>query len=213
MPGKTLRQIGGKPILKHLIDRIVLSGIDWPMIVCTSTLECDDPIYFFCKKEGIECFRGSHLNVASRFYEVSQKHNLDAFLRICADSPMIDGSLVSDFISLWNSGLDLLTNAHPKTYPKGQSLEIINSSFFTKHLRNFDSDSDREHVTSYFYRNLESVRFKNISFTEDLSKHSLAIDTPEDLERFNHFVKTEGESWVHYDFLKILNRYSKHVEG
>ena len=213
LPGKVMREIAGRPLLEHLIDRINLDTIDWPLIISTSSLKYDDPICDFCSVKGIECFRGSHLNVASRYHEVCKKYNLDAFLRISADSPMMDGSLVSQFIGYWRPNLDLLSNIHPRTYPKGQSLEIINSRFYSEHFHDFDSDFDREHVTPYFYRNLKSVRFENITFEENLSQYSLAIDTPEELERFDRFVNSEGDTWIKYNFREILNRYSAQVEG
>jgi len=125
---------------------------------------------------------------------------------------MIDGSLVSSFINFWDSELDLLTNVCPRTFPKGQSLEIINSSFFSRNLENLTSESDCENVTTYFYRNLASVRYKNIALKEDLSNHSLAIDTKMDLERFSQFVNAENESWIHYDFREILKRYPSILE-
>jgi spore coat polysaccharide biosynthesis protein SpsF len=129
LPGKVMREIAGKPLLENLIDRINLDTIDWPLIISTSSLKYDDPIYDFCAVKRIECFRGSHQNVESRFHEVCKKFNLDAFLRISADSPMMDGSLVSQLIGYWRSTVDLLSNIYPRTYPKGQSLEIINSWF------------------------------------------------------------------------------------
>ena len=202
-----MREIGGKTLLKHLIERINLHKVDWPIIICTSTLASDNPIQGFCEDAGVECFRGSHLDVASRLHEACQKYNLDAFLRISADSPMIDGSLVAECINCWNPSLDFLSNIHPRTYPKGQSIEIINSYFFSGHISNFTSDSDREHVTSYFYRNLELARFKKRTLKENLSHYSLAIDTPEDLKIFKCFVNAEGDSWIQYGFKEILQRY------
>jgi len=178
-----------------------------PIIVCTSDLSADKPITDLCSDLKIECFRGSHLNVASRFYEICKSNNLDAFVRICADSPMIDGALMKSMINLWKPDLDLLTNKSPRSFPKGQSIELVNRDTFVKSYQYFESDEDFEHVTHYFHRNLDHFRYINIRNTEDQSKISLAIDEPVDLLKFETFAKQYGPEWVELPFNKILEKY------
>ena len=207
IPNKVLKKISDKPLLQIVIDRIKLRNPTVPMMVCTSDLTTDNPISELCSDIEIECFRGSHLNVASRFYEICRSNNFDAFVRICADSPMIDGALVKSMINHWNPELDLLTNKSPRTYPKGQSIEFVNRDTFLKSYQFFEGDDDFEHVTYYFHRNLDHFRYENIRNTEDHSKISLAIDEPKDLVRFESFVKQYGPHWVELTFDKILEIY------
>lgn len=209
IPNKVLKQITDKPLLQIVIDRIKLRNPTIPMIVCTSDLTADNPIAELCSDLKIECFRGSHLNVASRFYEICKSNNFDAFVRICADSPMIDGALVKSMINHWNPDLDLLTNKSPRTYPKGQSIEFVNRDTFLKSYQYFESDEDFEHVTHYFHRNLDHIRYKNICNSEDHSKISLAIDEPVDLLRFESFAKQYGPDWVELSVDTISKIYPK----
>ena len=209
IPNKVLKQITDKPLLQIVIDRIKLRNPTIPLIVCTSDLTADNPISELCSDIEIRCFRGSHLNVASRFYEICKSNNFDAFVRICADSPMIDGALVKSMISHWKPDLDLLTNKSPRSFPKGQSIEIVNRDTFLKSYQYFESDEDFEHVTHYFHRNLDHFRYENIRNTEDQSKISLAIDEPVDLSRFESFAKHYGPDWVELPFNKILEIYPK----
>jgi len=201
--------VNGKPLLQYVIERLKLKNPNTPLMVCTSDLEADLPIYALCEKLGIPCFQGSHLNVASRFYEISKVGNFDCFARVCADSPMIDGALVRKMINHWKPSLDLLTNKSPRSFPKGQSIEIVNRDTFVKSYQYFESDEDFEHVTHYFHRNLDHFRYENIRNTEDQSMISLAIDEPVDLFRFESFANQYGPDWVKLSFNTILKIYPK----
>ena len=195
--------------MSYTIRRVQSENPSIPIIVCTSDLTADNLISELCSDIEIECFRGSHLNVASRFYEICKSNNFDAFVRICADSPMIDGTLVKSMINHWNPDLDLLTNKSPRSFPKGQSIEIVNRDTFVKSYQHFESDEDFEHVTHYFHRNLDHFRYENIHNTEDQSKISLAIDEPVDLYRFESFANQYGPDWIELPFKKILKIYPK----
>ena len=48
----------------------------------------------------------------------------------------------------------------PRTFPKGQSVEIIKSSILQNNMRKF-SIFDKEHVTTYFYKNHLDFNIKN----------------------------------------------------
>ena len=90
LPGKVLEQIQGKSVLQYLLERIGRClGLQYT-IVATSTDNSDDPIEEFCDDFGIECFRGSLENVAERFRDAAKKYKLDAFVRVCSDSPLLD---------------------------------------------------------------------------------------------------------------------------
>lgn len=207
IPNKVLKKVSLKPLLQIVIERIKVRNPTTHIIVCTSDLPADNKIADLCSDLKICCSRGSHLNVASRFYEICRSNNFDVFVRICADSPMIDGALIRKMMSHWEPDLDLLTNKSPRTYPKGQSIEFLNRDTFLKSYQYFESNDDFEHVTHYFHRNLDRFRYENIRNTEDHSKISLAIDEPEDLSRFEYFVKQYGPDWVELPFEKISEIY------
>ena len=187
--------------------RIKSANPGTPLIVCTSDLDCDIPIFELCVRLGVECFRGSHLNVASRYFEISHNTQFDGFVRICADSPMVDGHLVRKIIEAWSDKLDILTNKSPRTFPKGQSIEIVNRETYIQSYQFFESNDDFEHVTHYFHRNLENFTFRNIYNSVDHSKFSLAIDEPMDLSKFETFVTRIGASWIELSHDDILALY------
>ena len=75
--------------MSKLIDEI---------IIATSNNSEDDCIVEYCNRYKIKYFRGSELNVLSRFYEVSMMYNVTNIVRICADSPLIDNFTIDKMI-------------------------------------------------------------------------------------------------------------------
>jgi spore coat polysaccharide biosynthesis protein SpsF (cytidylyltransferase family) len=120
---------------------------------------------------------------------------------------MFDGQLVRKIIKAWSNQLDILTNKSPRTFPKGQTIEIVNRETFIQSYQHFKSNDDFEHVTHYFHRNLEYFTFRNIFNSVDHSKFSLAIDEPVDLLKFETFVTQNGVSWVELSYNDILAIY------
>ena len=137
------------------------------IIVVTSKNRSDDKLVDYLSKIKCNFYRGSLNNVARRAYEAANKNNSLNFLRISADSPLIDPFLIDKIISLKNKKkykkYDLVTNIFPRKFPRGQSVEIINTRTLFKNLKKM-SKSEKEHVTKYFYNNHKDFLIKNFFF-------------------------------------------------
>ena len=72
------------------------------IIVVTSKNRSDDKLVDYLSKIKCNFYRGSLNNVARRAYEAANKNNSLNFLRISADSPLIDPFLIDKIISLKN---------------------------------------------------------------------------------------------------------------
>ena len=126
LPGKVLAPISGRPLLGHLLDRLGrVRGALGP-VVATSDRSEDDAIESFCASVTVPCHRGSRDDVALRLEEAAAEAGADAIARVCADSPVLDPALVVEAIETFEVAQpDLVTNTFPRTYPKGQSVEVI----------------------------------------------------------------------------------------
>lgn len=177
-----LYPIFGKPLIQHVIDKIKKSK-KTNIIVSTSNKKNDDKLVFYLKKKKIKYFRGSLNNVAKRLYDTALSEKQKYFLRISADSPLIDFHLINQIINLFekNKKFDLITNVFPKTFPSGQSVEIIKTSIIARNLK-FFSKLDKEHVTRYFYRNYSKFKIKNIKNKKRNFHNKLSIDTINELK-------------------------------
>ena len=74
----------------------------------------------------------------------------------------------------------MITNIFPRTYPKGQSVEIIKSSILKKSIK-FMNKYELEHVTKYFYKNNKKFKIKNFKSTKLKNKIQLSVDNIKDL--------------------------------
>lgn len=179
-PGKVLSPITGKPLIKHLIDHTrKVTNYD-QIVVLTSRKYSDDPLVSYLDAIGIKYFRGKLDNVFQRFRDALEEFPCTYFVRLCADSPFISSELIEYAISCTDKKIDLVSNVYSQTFPKGQSVEIVNSKAFQAiDTRNLD-DEDREHVTPYFYKNPE--KFNILAFGQDRNEghRNMCIDTLED---------------------------------
>lgn len=191
LPGKVLLQIKKKSILEHIFFNLNKSHFSIKIVVLTSKYKSDNKIVNVCKKNKISFYRGSLDNVYKRFVDALDEFKCDAFVRICADSPMIDVKIVDTAIKKFKcKKFDIVTNCFPKTYPKGQSVEVINSKIFIKNFKKVKKKSFLEHITKFFYLNHNKFKIFNIRSRSKKKYTSLAVDN---LKDFN-FIKKEFDN-------------------
>jgi spore coat polysaccharide biosynthesis protein SpsF len=191
LPGKVLLQIKQKSILEHIFFNLNKSHFAKKIVVLTSKYKSDNKIVNVCKKNKISFYRGSLDNVYKRFVDALDEFKCDAFVRICADSPMIDVKIVDAAIKKFKcKKFDIVTNCFPKTYPKGQSVEVINSEVFIKNFKKVKKKSFLEHITKFFYLNHNRFKIFNIRSRSKKKYISLAVDNFKD---FN-FIKKEFDN-------------------
>ncbi len=189
LPGKVLFKIKNKTILQHVISRLKKINFKKSIIVLCSTSKKDDKIVNHCKKNRIKYFRGSLNNVYKRFCDAVTFYKCQYFIRITADSPLIDPTIVDKCIRKLRKDkyYDIITNCMEKTFPKGQSVEIINSNIFVQNYKNIKNNEHKEHIFKYFYINKKKFKIFNIKSRKKLRYKSLALDTIKDF----YFIKNK----------------------
>ena len=208
LPNKVLKKINTKPILWYVFKRVLLiSRLKKNIIIVTSKHKSDDKIINFCTKNNLKSFRGPLNNVMKRSLDCANFFNLDFFMRICADRPFLDYSIGRKMLKLSYYKYDLVTNNFPKTFPKGQGVEIIKSKVFQRVFKNIKSKKDLEHVFPYFYRNRNKFKFRNIRCKQKLNTINLSIDTLNDLIRIRKLLTKSKNVTPSLD--KLLNKNIK----
>lgn len=202
LPGKMLIDIAGRPLLGRVIDRVKAANQVTKLIVATSIDKEDDDIENFCESEKINCLRGDLKNVYKRFKKIVLEQKVDSFIRINGDSPLIDPELIDLAVKLYKEETcDLLTNIFPRTFPKGQSVEVISSKPFIKFEEFKMTEEQKEHVTKYFYDNAKNFTLKNFKSTTNFSDLNFCIDTQNDLKKIETiFLKEDFDqkNWSHF---------------
>jgi len=208
LPGKVLQIVEGKPMLQYLIERLAKCVHVNSILVATSKDSSDAPIIDFCKERRITYYLGDLHNVASRFLEIAARYHLKTFVRINGDSPLLDSRLVDQAIEFFSKDtFDLVTNVLERTYPTGQSVEVIASDAFRKAYSHAQAPEDFEHVTKTFYKKPESFKIFNFKCNGSYQDVKLAVDTPEDMKMFQEIIKHLTKPHWDYTLEEIVPIY------
>ena len=189
-PGKTMKSLVKKTLLQRVLNRIEFSKKIDKIIVATSTSKKDDQIEKFCIKNNYTIYRSNLNNVVKRFEGTINKFNIKDFIRISADSPLLDPKIIDQAINIYKKKkVDIVTNVFPRTFPKGQSVEIINSNIFLKFSKKITSKECKEHITKYFYQNHKKFKIVNFTFKTKIKDINLSIDTKKDFQNIEKIIK------------------------
>mgnify|MGYP001409967114 FL=1 len=209
LPNKVFKKIGFKPLLLHIIDRIKKkSKFQLPIIVATSNRKSDDKIENFCKKKNIKIYRGDLNNVYKRSLDCFSKFSLESFVRVCADRPFFDVTLMDQMINkLKNSKFDIVSNQFPRTYPKGLGCEVAKTNIFFRIKKLKLTKEYKEHIFNYFYKNSKKYKIYNFSLSKkysDLKNQDFSINNKNDLIKINN-IYNKHKKKKYIDLLKILS--------
>ena len=209
LPGKVLMKIQGKTMLERVVERVLESKNVTKVIVATSKNSEDLPLRKLCFKKNIKYYAGNLNNVADRFYKIIKKFHSKAFIRISADSPLIDPCLIDNcLVKFNNNSFDIVTNVYPRTYPIGQSVEIIKSSVFKNNLSKMKKEIHLEHITKFFYENKKSFKINNIKNKKNYSKFNMSINTLKDINKVRNIYKQIPHSYIKkIGWKEIINNY------
>ena len=187
-PEKVLSPLCGMPMLMWTIN--YCRKVNLPLFVLTSTDESDNQLVGMLEKNDVSYYRGSLKNVVSRYLSFMREHQVKKVVRISGDSPLINPDVILKVIEQDQelADADLTTNVFPRSFPKGQSVEVIPRKSLELLRDRGLSESDIEHVTPYFYANYKEFKINNLNNTEDLSSINLSVDTKEDLLRVDQFM-------------------------
>ena len=211
LSGKVLKEILGKPVLWHLINRLKRSKIIDKIVIATTTKEKDKPILKLAEEMGIDSFAGSEDDVLDRYYQAAKRFNADIIVRITADCPLIDPELVDKVIRRYlenNDGFDYVHSG--LSYPDGiVETEVFSFLALERTWREAKLASEREHVTSYIWKNPILFRIDVVENEDDLSHIRLVVDDEQDFklvsEVFRNLYK-ESEIFHLKDVLHFLNK-------
>lgn len=198
--GKVLKKIGRLTLLEILIRRLKKSKKISKIVVLTSSTNTDQKIVSFCKKKKIHFFCGSLNNVFFRFKSAIKKYKPEKVIRISADSPLMDWRLIDKMILFSNNkkSFDLISNIKYRTFPKGQSVEILNPKIFNLSSKIL-SKNQKEHVTKYFYLK-DKYKIFNFRQKKKYDNYNLCVDKKEDILFISRLIKKKGifATWKNY---------------
>ncbi len=216
LPGKILKDLGGKPMLAHVVERVCRAQTVHEVVVATTNDASDNEVAQFCRQEGIECYRGSLFDVLDRFYQAAKACRADVFVRITADCPLIDPGVIDQTVrAFFESGADFAANRLPppwkRTFPIGLDTEVCSFAALERAWREATQPHDREHVMPYLYEEEGRFKVKVVDAAQDQGHLRWTVDTAEDLAAMRALFTLLGNdpplSW-----LDVLAVWQQHPE-
>ncbi len=192
-PGKSLQPIMGKPMLWHVIDRVMQAKLVGPVVLAFP----EDDYYMatqvsdLLEPRKLLMYAGEEDDVLLRFAKAALLHGPpQTIVRVTGDCPLVDPEMIDQAIRFFLEGnYEYVYNIPP--YPEGLDVEVINFHALVSACNKAWDPYDREHVTPYIARNpynAENDRGFKIGHMpkpagiELHPPYHFSVDAPEDLE-------------------------------
>ena len=185
LPGKALKEILGKPMLWHLINRVKEAKLVGKVVIATTRNKEDKVIINFAKENGIDYYAGSENDIVDRSYMSAKKIGAEAIVRITGDCPLIEPQIIDKAVEYYlknKDRIDYVSNVHPPTYPDGLDVEIYPFKTLERMWREIKDPFSREWIYTYIVENPDKFRIANIENETDLSGMRWTVDYKEDLD-------------------------------
>ena len=217
LPGKVLMELGGKPALQVLTERLSLSKYIDEIIIATTVSPGDDKIAEFGKKMNIPVFRGSAEDVLGRVVGAVESVKGEIIVEITGDCPLIDPAVIDNVLDEYFNNFpeyDYVTNIgyvkdHIREIPLGMDVRVFTFKDL-KHISGITDDpEDREHVSLYFFRTGKDIyKLFNVSIPDKWKRDynpRLCLDTKEDYEVIKKIYESLIEDKKDFNLEDILN--------
>lgn len=204
LPGKVLAEIGGRPALQLMLERLSACRRLDRIVVATTVNATDDAVVALCRQLGVASFRGDETDVLSRMLAAADAQGAESIVRLTADCPIIDPAVVDEVVALFHAGdYDYASNARLRTYPDGLDVEVMRRAALARANVEARHPSLREHVTPYINGRRPEwgcgrFRLGDLCFAADFSHVRWTLDRADDLERLRRLVARlpAGFGWM-----------------
>ncbi|MDT7800524.1 MAG: spore coat polysaccharide biosynthesis protein SpsF [Actinomycetota bacterium] len=194
LPGKVLRPLAGRSVLGWVVRAAATApGVD-QVIVATSADASDDAVATEAASCGAAVVRGPLDDVLARFALALEEHPADAVIRLTADCPLLDPSLIGQLTTLWRAqpSLDYVSTTLVRTLPRGFDAELVRASALAEQVATA-TGAHREHVTSGIYSQPSRYSCTGIVVSPAADDLRVTLDTVEDWELLSAVVAELGD--------------------
>lgn len=215
LPGKVMLPLLKRPVLQRVVERLSASRTADELIIATTKKKADASIVSLANKLGVKCYRGSEMNVLSRYYGAAKKHKIDIVVRVTSDCPLIDSEIldrmVDRFIKLneGKSKCDYLSNTIVRTFPRGLDIEIFLFKVLEKAQKEAKNKIHKEHVTPYINQNPHWFRLNNYRDASNKSHLRWTLDEQSDYALIRQIYQRLGKNHVTSRYADILTLFEQ----
>ncbi|OQY31708.1 MAG: hypothetical protein B6I38_05480 [Anaerolineaceae bacterium 4572_5.1] len=189
LPGKVLKDIGGRPMLEWVVKRASRSQTISRVVVATTTDPADQPVADFCAQAGYAYKRGNVYDVLDRYYVAACQFEADVIVRLTADCPLIDPDVIDKTVQAFfeatppaNFAANRLPPPWGRTYPIGLDVEVCSFRALEEAWQKAEQPHQREHVMPYLYENADRFNILLVDHERDFGDLRWTVDTSADLD-------------------------------
>lgn len=154
LPGKVMMDLNGIPVIRHVLNRLLLMTEADRICVATSELPRDSIIEDEAERLGVLTVRGSEDDVLCRYAKAAEVCGAKTVVRVTCDCPLISPELCDSLVKKYRSSkFDYAVISAEYGWPKGLDCEVFSASLLHKANKHAFVPSDREHVTPWIIRN------------------------------------------------------------
>jgi len=212
LPGKMLENIGDKPVIQHLVDRLRNCSTLDDIVIATTLNDTDDVLVDWADSYGVKSFRGSEDDVLQRVIDAHVFMGTDVIVEVTGDCPFTDPDIVDIGVNTFLSNdIDYLTNCEIVSAPPGLYVQVFRLESLLKIGKIIKDPAVREHVSLYYYENPDKYKIFNLISSPKLRLPEGAriyLDYPEDLEFlsavYDYFKTQKNENFNAEEIVKLL---------
>jgi spore coat polysaccharide biosynthesis protein SpsF len=154
LPGKVLKELSGRPMLTHLLQRLgECRNVD-DVWVATTWAPDDDAIVTTAAEAGAGVWRGPEEDTLSRYLGAAEAAGADVVVRVTGDCPLIEPGVIDAAVALRrDEHVDYVSAGSSSKLPRGLDCEVFTRTALATAATVDMDPASREHVTlAIFHR-------------------------------------------------------------
>lgn len=199
-----------------IVARLKLAFPEIITVLATTSSQLDNDLAAKMEGKVDLVYRGDEEDVLERFLDVKEIVQAKAVIRVCADNPFLDMSLLQELIQDWEDGMDYLAHRiEDKPSMKtafGFFAEITTYEALEKVKSMTQESLYHEHVTNFVYENPNDFNVnwlpveKSISDNQDIR---LTVDTENDFENAKKVFEYIQENRLPVSYQEVIEYVKK----
>ena len=207
LPGKVMKDICGKPLIGHMLERLKHCEKIDKFILATTDGSSDDLLADYVHGQGYDVYRGSEDNVLERFFLAASPYQPDVIVRLTGDCVLIEAKIVDAAIGLYfESSADYVWV--DSSFAEGLDAEVFSFAALKEMHSAARLLSELEHVTQYIHNNKNKYKRVPLLNTVDDSEYRIVVDEPEDFyvatKIIEHFYNKSPETYIDFQQIKCF---------
>ena len=149
---------------------------DGPLVLAISDLPTDHEYEEIARANGATAVRGPSDDMLARFVEVIADFPAEHLVRVTAESPLIDHTIVADVVNAHlQSGADYTSNSLLRTHPTGLEVEVIRSDALLDAAEQALEADERAGVTTFVQRRPANYKLHATLASGDFEDHDWRV--------------------------------------